>query len=71
MKQDYPKNGITLLCRLFGKTRHAYYDALWRRESSLVREDIVLQEVLSIRRNLPGTGTRKLHHLLQPCLEVP
>jgi hypothetical protein len=43
MKQDYPQSGIALLCRLFGKTRHAYYDALWRKENSLVREDIILQ----------------------------
>ena len=69
MKQDYPKLGIALLCRLLGKTRHAYYDSLWRKEKSLVREDVILQEVFSIRRDLPRVGTRKLHHLLQPSLE--
>jgi transposase InsO family protein len=68
MKQDYPKCGIGLLCRLFGKTRHAYYDALWRKEGVPVKEDVILQEVLALRRDLPGLGTRKLHHLLQPCL---
>lgn len=46
-----------------------YYDALWRKESSLVREDVILQEVLSIRENLPRIGTRKLHYLLQSELE--
>ena len=65
MKQDFPKLGIAVLCRLFGKTRHAYYDYLWRKESSLVKEDIVLQEVLSIRKDLPRLGTRKLHYVLQ------
>lgn len=69
MKQDYPKCGIGLLCRLFGKTRHAYYVALWRKENSLVREDVILQEVMSIRSHLPRVGTRKLHHLLQVGLE--
>lgn len=56
--------GIGLLCRLFGKTRHAYYDALWRKERSVVKEDIILQEVANIRKQLPRLGTRKLHYLL-------
>ena len=65
MKQDFPQYGIAVLCGLFGKTRHAYYDALWRKESCLVREDVILQEVALIRKELPRLGTRKLHHLLQ------
>lgn len=65
MKQDFPQLGIAVLCRLFGKTRHAYYDCLWRKESSLVKEDIILQEVLNIRKDLPRLGTRKLHYLVQ------
>lgn len=65
MKQDFPKLGIAVLCRLFGKTRHAYYDCLWRKESSLVKEDIILQEVIAIRKDLPRLGTRKLHYVIQ------
>lgn len=69
MKQNYPKIGIGLLCGLFGKTRHAYYDSLWRKESSLVREDVILQEVIALRNDLPRVGTRKLHYLLRSTLE--
>src|SRR5574343_793877 len=65
MKQDFPKLGIAVLCRLFGKTRHAYYDCLWRKERSLVKEDVILQEVINIRKDLPRLGTRKLHFVLQ------
>ena len=65
MKQDFPKIGIAVLCRLFGKTRHAYYDSLWRKESSLVKEDVILQEVINIRKDLPRLGTRKLHFVIQ------
>lgn len=65
MKQDFPKLGIAVLCRLFGKTRHAYYDSLWRKESSLIKEDVILQEVINIRKDLPRLGTRKLHYLVQ------
>ncbi len=69
MKEFYPKLGIGFLCRLFGKTRHAYYDALWRKENSLIKEDIILQEVRTIRRDLPQVGTRKLHYMLQNQLK--
>lgn len=65
MKQDFPRLGIAVLCRLFGKTRHAYYDCLWRKESGLVKEDIILQEILNIRKDLPRLGTRKLHYVVQ------
>jgi putative transposase len=68
MKQDHPRTGMMVLCRLFGKTRHAYYDALWRKENSLVKEDVILQEVINIRKDLPALGTRKLHYVLQPRL---
>ena len=70
MKQDFPKMGIGLLCRLFGKTRHAYYAALWRGSQSSIKEDIILQEVLCIRQQLPRLGTRKLHFLLQERLKT-
>ena len=60
--------GIGLLCGLFGKTRHAHYDALWRKERSVVKEDIILQEVVNIRKQLPRLGTRKLHYLLDNIL---
>lgn len=65
MKQDFPKVGIAVLCRLFGKTRHAYYDSLWRKESNLVKEDVILQEVINIRKDLPRLGTRKLYFVIQ------
>lgn len=68
MKQDHPRMGMVVLCRLFGKTRHAYYDALWRKEKSMVKEDIILQEVINTRKQLPALGTRKLHYVLQPKL---
>lgn len=68
MKQDHPNIGMIVLCRLFGKTRHAYYDALWRKENSLVKEDVILQEVINIRKDLPTLGTRKIHFVLKPRL---
>lgn len=64
MKFDFPRTGIASLCRLFGKTRHAWYDHQWRLKQASIEEEIIVQEVLNIRAELPRLGTRKLHHLL-------
>ncbi len=68
MKQDYPRLGIKALCRLFGKTRHAWYDHGWRQQDTVLKKDIALQHVLEIRKVLPRVGTAKLHHLIAPRL---
>ena len=68
MKQDFPKLGIRLLCRLFGKTRHAYYDHRWRLQDEGMKDEIVLQHVLEIRKKQSRTGTLKLHFMLQEKL---
>jgi len=69
MKQDYPHLSRGFLCRLFGKTRHAYYDHLWRDQHESLKEEIILQLVSEIRTSLPRLGTRKLLFALQPGLQ--
>jgi transposase InsO family protein len=70
MKQDYPYISKEVLCRLFGKTRHAYYDHQWRQQDQSLKDDIILQLVHKIRTtSLPRLGTRKLLVLLQPELD--
>jgi putative transposase len=69
MKQDYPAFSKEALCRLFGKTRHALYDHLWRTQEVTMQEDIIVQLVHGIREKLPRLGTRKLLFLLQPQLQ--
>lgn len=68
MKSDYPYLSKEILCGLFGKTRHALYDHLWRQEALTIKEDIVVQLVHKIREGLPRLGTRKLLYLLSPQL---
>ncbi|HZZ76535.1 MAG TPA: IS3 family transposase [Puia sp.] len=71
MKQDYPYISREILCRLFGKTRHAYYDHQWRHQDQTLKDDIILQLVQKIRNNsLPRLGTRKLLILLKPDLDA-
>ena len=43
MKSEYCKQGIEKLSGLFGKTRYAYYDNLWRTQSNTLKDDLVLQ----------------------------
>lgn len=68
MKQLYPKLSLGKLCRLFGKSRHAHYDHLWRQRDDGIKDDIILQNVHEIRKTLPRVGTRKLHYMLSPIL---
>ncbi len=59
---------MSKLCRLFGKSRHAHYDHLWRQCDDSLKDDIILQNVHKIRETLPRLGTRKLQHMLTPIL---
>jgi putative transposase len=68
MKHDYPHLGWGFLCGLFGKTRHAHYDNLWRSKNDSFKEEIILQLACEIRKPLPRLGTRKMLFLLRPQL---
>lgn len=68
MKLDNAELAIEKLCRLFGKTRHAYYDHQWRKEDEFLKEELILQLVNEIRQTLPKIGTRKLHYLINQRL---
>ena len=64
MTQLYPRVSKEKLCRLFGKTRHAYYDHLRHQQDTGLKDDIILQLVTNIRKTLPRLGSRKLHFML-------
>lgn len=68
MKDEQAKEGIEKLSKLFGKTRHAYYDHLWRTKDDTLKSDLVLQLVHEIRQLLPRVGTRKLHFMINQKL---
>lgn len=68
MKFENPGKGLEKLSRLFGKTRHAYYDYLQRRKDDVLKDDLILQLVHEIRKSLPKTGVRKLHFILRQKL---
>jgi transposase InsO family protein len=68
MKTSYPRIGLAGLCGWFGITRQAYYNYNRDRADEAVGEELILQEVLRIRKDHPRMGTRKLYGILRPFL---
>jgi transposase InsO family protein len=64
----YPKTGIGRLCDLFGKTRHAFYDRLWHSEEQFSQEQIVVELLLQLKRDIPGAGLPTLYSMLRQPL---
>lgn len=69
MKRDCPNIGIMQLCKLFGKTRHAYYDREWQTSEKVLEHSIVLELVTEQREIMPRIGTPKLYHLIKASLD--
>ncbi len=61
--------GIGEVCRLFGKSRQAYYQLEKRRLKGYVAEEIVVTYVRGIRARQPRMGTRKLYCLLKAVMK--
>lgn len=53
---------------MFGISKQAYYKRLKARQKKESQQDVVLQEVAEIRKEMPQTGTRKLCEHLHPIL---
>lgn len=68
MKNHYPKIGLGKFCRLLGVTRQAYYQHFWHQEQYVFEDELIVSEVLRIRKNHRHMGCRKLYELLQPFL---
>lgn len=68
MKNHYSKIGLGIFCRLLGVTRQAYYQHFWHQEQYAFEDELIVSEVLKIRKNHRHMGGRKLYELLQPFL---
>jgi len=68
MKMDYSHIGLARLCAWFGVTRQAYYQHLWSASDYVVEQELIIQEVLEIRKNHRFMGVRKLYEKLQPFM---
>ena len=56
------------LCQLFGITRQAYYQHHWYLTDRHFEQELILGQVLRIRKSHPRMGTRKLYELLEPFM---
>jgi putative transposase len=68
MKHNYPKVSLGRFCRLLGVTRQSYYQHFWQQEQLVFEDELIISEVLKIRKNHRHMGCRKLYELLQPFL---
>lgn len=65
MKKHNDCIGLEKLCRLFGKTRQAFYDHSWRDSDDQLQEALIIDLVKHIRKHLPKVGGLKLMHMLR------
>ena len=68
MKINFPRIGLARLCGWFGITRQAYYQYNWEGISTTIEEELLIDQVKSIRINHRRIGTRKLYEMLQPFM---
>ena len=69
MKDSCPSLSLARICRLLGITRQALYQHGWRKGELNVQAEVIIQQVIDIRRRHPVIGTRKLYRMLQPFLQ--
>lgn len=70
MKQYYPSAGLHLLCKLFGKSRQAFYDHSRRKSNSQLQAGLIIELVKAVRVSLPRVGGLKLLYLLKDDFRV-
>jgi transposase InsO family protein len=58
------------LCRLFGKSRQAYYERSHYIAIKSMEEDVIVSLVREVRKDFPRMGSRKLLVYLQPKFEA-
>lgn len=65
MKANFSRIGLAKLCGWFGVTRQAYYQNIWSGIETSIEEELIIKEVLEIRKFHYRMGTRKLYEKLQ------
>jgi putative transposase len=58
------RGSLRLLCRLAGRSRQTYYRQAKETERSVLQDELIVKEVLSIRRQQKRLGGKKLYHKL-------
>jgi putative transposase len=69
MRTNHSKVGLGRICKLFGKTRQAFYDISWYTADQQLEEAVVVELVKQHRSCWDG-GAVKLHKILKPQLQA-
>ena len=70
IEKHITKMGIGPLCKLFGKSRQAFYNRKYFSSLKEQEEIIVLELVAQVRRELPGLGGHKLYKCIYQPLRT-
>ena len=70
MKISYDDISIEEICKLFGKSRQAWYDVYQRNTGIQLQENLLLQWVEEIRSVLPRAGGVKLYTMIKTNMEL-
>ena len=70
MRQEQTLYRVDALCRLFGRSRQAYYEQLHYVAIQSIEEDTILSLVREVRKDFPRMGARKLLIYLKPKFEA-
>lgn len=68
MRTNFHHIGLAKLCGWFGITRQAYYQESWNQMDNGIEIEVLLKEVLRIRKDHKRIGTRKLYEMLTPIM---
>lgn len=69
-RAHHPKYGMDALCRLFSRTRQAYYERLKYKVIKMLESDIILSMAREARVDFPRMGANKVRMYLRPRFEV-
>lgn len=70
MNDNFKHVSIAILCEWFGLTRQAYYGNLQNVTKFVFEEELLIKEVLKIRKSHPNMGCRKLYFCLGSFLKL-
>ncbi len=70
LHQSLTRVGVGRLCKLFGKTRHAYYDMLWHKQERWDDEQVIVELLHELQREIPRLSSKKIHQILSSTLKV-
>ncbi|NJO92683.1 MAG: IS3 family transposase [Chloroflexia bacterium] len=66
---QFESRSVSSLCSLLGYSRQAFYRFRRDAEKEALQHDLILQQVLSIRKTLKRVGTRKLLFMMQGFMQ--